>query len=71
MTGLVAAVGSYPCHHFIDHGRFWSISWDLVQLMKGEIGLAQLALMGLEMDLGSMDCEREHPKQNLHIQGNT
>ena len=35
--------------------------------MKGKIGLAQLALMALEMDPGLVDGDREYPEQTLHI----
>ena len=35
--------------------------------MKGIMGLVQLALMALEMDLESMDGKIELLEQNLHI----
>ena len=64
MTLHIIAIKLYPCYRFFDHGRYWSTSWAQVQLTKGTIGLAQFALMALEMYQRSMDRERAFLEQN-------
>ena len=71
MTCHIAAVGLYYYHHFIDHHRYWSTYLPQAQSIYGIGNLDQLALVVLEMDPGSMNGKRDHPKQNLYIQDDT